>query len=101
MNERDWCHRTVRVERSAWHRALKLADLAFEDEKFSYVAMTRARPSHQAGARIVRRPIRAGGHVHLDLCSQAGLTRTTVARSARTLYKAARDAEWGDAWPPP
>lgn len=100
MSESDWCHRAVRVERSALHRALKLGDLSFEDEKFSYVVITRDPPQRRAAARIVRRPIRAGGHVHLDLCTVDGLSRTTIGRADRTLYKPARDAEWGDLWPP-
>ncbi|MBI1209952.1 MAG: methyltransferase type 11 [Alphaproteobacteria bacterium] len=101
MTRDDWCHRAVRVERSALHRKLKEAQLAFEDEKFSYIMMTREAPRRNAEGRIVRRPIRAGGHVHLDLCTADGLSRRTVPRSDRANYKAARDADWGDRWPKP
>jgi ribosomal protein RSM22 (predicted rRNA methylase) len=101
MTRNDWCHRSVRVERSALHRRLKDAQLAFEDEKLSYVILTRAPPRRLSFGRIVRRPIRAGGHVHLDLCSAHGIDRTTVTRADRKLYKAARDADWGDLWPKP
>lgn len=99
MTTADWCHRSVRVERSALHRRLKGADLAWEDEKFAYVALTRRPPRRIAFGRIVRKPIRAGGHVHLDLCTANGLERTTVTRSDRAAYKAARDIDWGDTWP--
>jgi ribosomal protein RSM22 (predicted rRNA methylase) len=100
MSRRDWCHRPVRVSRAARHRAAKQAPLAHEDEKFSYVILTREIPGHIAEARIVRRPIRNAGHVHLDLCDARGLTRATVARSAGALYRRARDAAWGECWPP-
>ncbi len=100
MTSSDWCHRAVRVERGALHRKLKAAQLGFEDEKFCYVVMTRPEPMRIAASRIVRRPIRAGGHVHLDLCSQTGLARTTVTRADRPAYRAARDADWGETWPP-
>ena len=100
MTPSDWCHRAVRVERSPLHRKLKDAALGFEDEKFSYVVITRRAPTRLAPSRIVRRPIRAGGHVHLDLCSENGLTRSTITRADRSPYKAARDADWGDLWPP-
>jgi ribosomal protein RSM22 (predicted rRNA methylase) len=99
MSANDWCHRPVRVARNAAHRAAKQAALAFEDEKFSYVVLTRA-PVTSPGARIVRKPMRGSGHVHLDTCTPAGLERVTVARSDRDHYRAARDASWGGVWPP-
>ena len=39
----DWCHFTQRLPRSRAHKQIKEADVPFEDEKFSYVALTRAR----------------------------------------------------------
>ena len=38
----DWCHFTQRLPRSRAHKALKDAELPFEDEKFAYVALARA-----------------------------------------------------------
>jgi len=99
MSADDWCHRPIRVARSAAHRSAKDAALAYEDEKFSYVVLTRD-PIANGPARIVRKPMHGTGHVHLDVCTPAGLDRVTVARSDRTLYRAARDASWGGVWPP-
>jgi ribosomal protein RSM22 (predicted rRNA methylase) len=49
----------------------------------------------------VRRPQIRKGQVLLDLCETGGqLGRTTVTKRHGDLYKAARDADWGDAWPP-
>ncbi|NUO42065.1 MAG: rRNA methyltransferase [Streptomyces sp.] len=96
----DWCHFSARVSRSSLHRKVKGGSLAYEDEKFSYVAATRF-PVTPAPARIVRRPQIRKGQVLLDLCeTDERLTRTTVTKRHGDLYKAARDAEWGDAWPP-
>jgi ribosomal protein RSM22 (predicted rRNA methylase) len=100
MSRRDWCHRPVRVARTALHRGAKHAQLGFEDEKFSFVVLTRDPPARAAKARIVRKPMRNAGHVHLDLCNADGLERATVTRSDRETYRQARDAEWGGAWPP-
>ncbi|MFJ9705686.1 small ribosomal subunit Rsm22 family protein [Streptomyces sp. NPDC101234] len=96
----DWCHFSARVSRSSLHRQVKGGSLPYEDEKFSYVAATRF-PVAPAPARVVRRPQIRKGQVLLDLC-EAGeqLRRTTVTKRHGDLYKAARDADWGDAWPP-
>ncbi|ALO93474.1 rRNA methyltransferase [Streptomyces hygroscopicus subsp. limoneus] len=96
----DWCHFSARVGRSSLHRQVKGGSLAYEDEKFSYVAATRL-PAQPAPARVVRRPQLRKGQVLLDLCeSEERLRRTTVTKRHGDLYKAARDADWGDAWPP-
>lgn len=99
----DWCHFSARVSRSSLHRQIKGGSLAYEDEKFSYVAATRFRPA-PAPSRVVRRPQIRKGQVLLDLCEgpdAAGpaLRRTTVTKRHGDLYKAARDAGWGDPWP--
>ncbi|MGW3207914.1 small ribosomal subunit Rsm22 family protein [Streptomyces sp. NPDC001135] len=97
---RDWCHFSARVSRSSLHRQVKGGTLPYEDEKFSYVVATRL-PAGPAPARVIRRPQIRKGQVLLDLCeADDQLRRTTVTKRHGTLYKAARDAEWGDAWPP-
>lgn len=94
----DWCHFSVRVERSAEHRRLKGASLGYEDEKFSYLAFSK-QPAPHATARIVRHPNIHGGHIQLTLCTPEGLQSSTVTRSNKPLFRAARKAKWGDAWP--
>ncbi|WP_282702219.1 small ribosomal subunit Rsm22 family protein [Streptomyces sp. CC219B] len=96
----DWCHFSARVSRSSLHRQVKGGSLAYEDEKFAYVAATRL-PVDPAPSRVVRKPQIRKGQVLLDLCeTDPALTRTTVTKRHGDLYKAARDADWGDAWPP-
>ncbi|MDX5570944.1 small ribosomal subunit Rsm22 family protein, partial [Streptomyces sp. ID05-04B] len=52
-------------------------------------------------SRVVRRPQIRKGQVLLDLCeTEERLSRTTVTKRHGELYKAARDADWGDVWPP-
>ncbi|MFF8956839.1 small ribosomal subunit Rsm22 family protein [Streptomyces sp. NPDC014894] len=97
----DWCHFSARVSRSSLHRQVKGGSLPYEDEKFSYVVATRF-PVAPVAERITRRPQIRKGLVLLDLCEpDETLTRRTVTKRQGALYKAARDAEWGDAWPPP
>nr|WSX52126.1 small ribosomal subunit Rsm22 family protein [Streptomyces sp. NBC_00974] len=100
----DWCHFSTRVSRSSLHRQVKGGSLAYEDEKFSYVAATRF-PVEPAASRITRRPQIRKGLVLLDLCGPQdgdapGLTRATVTKRHGDLYKAARNADWGQEWPP-
>ncbi|MFD3804650.1 small ribosomal subunit Rsm22 family protein [Streptomyces sp. NPDC058611] len=100
----DWCHFSARVSRSSLHRKVKGGSLAYEDEKFSYVAATRF-PVEPAAFRITRRPQIRKGLVLLELCGPQdgdapGLTRATVTKRHGDLYKAARDVDWGREWPP-
>ncbi|WP_405909015.1 small ribosomal subunit Rsm22 family protein [Streptomyces sp. NBC_00828] len=97
----DWCHFSARVSRSSLHRQVKGGSLPYEDEKFSYVAATRFPPA-PAPARVVRKPQIRKGQVLLELCEpDESLRRETVTKRHGLLYRAARDAAWGDAWPPP
>ncbi|MFB7917652.1 small ribosomal subunit Rsm22 family protein [Streptomyces sp. NPDC056061] len=96
----DWCHFSARVSRSSLHRQVKGGSLPYEDEKFSYVVGTRF-PVRPARERITRKPQIRKGQVLLDLCTRdEGLRRSTVTKRHGELYRAARDAAWGDAWPP-
>ncbi|MFH8937592.1 small ribosomal subunit Rsm22 family protein [Streptomyces griseosporeus] len=95
----DWCHFSARVSRSSLHRQVKGGSLPYEDEKFAYVAATRF-PATPAPSRIIRKPQIRKGQVLLDLCEpEERLDRVTVTKRHGDLYKAARDAEWGDGWP--
>ena len=93
----DWCHFAQRVERTALHRALKGGELGYEDEKFAYVVLSR-QPLPTAQSRIVRHPAIRKGHVELQLCTPTGLQRVTAGKSKKDRYRAARKAEWGDAF---
>lgn len=96
----DWCHFSARVSRSSLHRQVKGGSLPYEDEKFSYVAAARF-PVSPAPSRVVRRPQIRKGQVLLDLCgAEERLSRTTVTKKHGDLYREARDADWGDTWPP-
>jgi ribosomal protein RSM22 (predicted rRNA methylase) len=78
----------------------KQADLGFEDEKFSYAAISRA-PTGRAEARVIRRPQVRPGHVVLALCTRDGLETVTVGRSDRERFKRARKTAWGDSFAAP
>jgi ribosomal protein RSM22 (predicted rRNA methylase) len=100
VGTRDWCHFSARIERTSLHRRLKRGTLGHEDEKFSYVAFGRDAVNLPPG-RVVRHPVQSPGLVRLQLCVDGkALREEVVARSNKDTYKAARRADWGDAWPP-
>lgn len=92
----DWCHFAVRLPRGEAHRAVKGVSRGFEDEKLSYVALSRF-PASRPGARIIRPPLVRSGHVHLDICETGGLAHRIVARRDKEAFRAARKVGWGDA----
>jgi ribosomal protein RSM22 (predicted rRNA methylase) len=92
----DWCHFAQRLPRSRAHRQLKGAELAFEDEKFAYVALTRA-PVARHPARVLAQPDVGKVAVTAKLCTPGGLVVAKVSRRARADYARARRWRWGDA----
>lgn len=94
----DWCHFAARLERTAEHRRIKGGSLGYEDEKFCYLSATRL-PVERTG-RIVRHPMIHSGYVQLQVCATDKLRQTTVTKSHKETYRAARKSAWGDRWPP-
>lgn len=92
----DWCHFTQRLQRSRAHKQVKGADLPYEDEKFAYVALTRARPEKRP-ARVLAQPEISKVEISAKLCTPDGLAWTRVPRRAKADYARARRWRWGDA----
>lgn len=92
----DWCHFTQRLPRSRAHKQLKSAELPYEDEKFTYVALTRA-PVAQRPARVLAQPVVSKVEVTAKLCAAEGLVIARVPRRAKADYAAARRWRWGNA----
>jgi len=92
----DWCHFTQRLPRSQAHKQIKGAELPFEDEKFAYVALARAR-SVQHSSRVLAQPVVTKIEVTAKLCTADGLVIAKVPRRAKAEYARARRWRWGDA----
>lgn len=99
LKQNDWCHFSTRLERTKLHRLLKEGTLGFEDEKFSYLIVTKPKLNKPDFSRIIRHPFKGSGHVKLDLCTNEGnAEQRTISRKDKDLYRLSRDAEWGDSW---
>ena len=92
----DWCHFTQRLPRSQAHKQIKAAELPYEDEKFAYVALTRASVTAHPD-RVLRQPDVTKVAVSARLCTPQGLVMAEVPRRAKAEYARARRWRWGDA----
>jgi ribosomal protein RSM22 (predicted rRNA methylase) len=93
----DWCHFSQRLQRSRAHMQVKGAEVPFEDERFSYVALTRAPVEGRRPSRVLAQPAIAKVEITAKLCTPEGLSFTKVPRRAKADYAAARRWRWGDA----
>ncbi len=76
--------------------ALKSAEVPFEDEKFSYVALSRT-PVADRPARILAQPDITKIAVTAKLCAPAGLTYAKAPKREKALYQRFKKLDWGDA----
>jgi ribosomal protein RSM22 (predicted rRNA methylase) len=92
----DWCHFAQRLQRSRAHKQVKGAEVPFEDEKFAYVALTRA-PVAQRPSRVLAQPVVGKVEVTAKLCRPNGVEIARVPRRDKAAYAQARRWRWGDA----
>lgn len=96
LEEGDWCHFTARVARGKLHKLLKEGDVPYEDEKFSYLFLTKEETG-RASARILRHPVIEKGQVTLELCGREENRKVTLRKKEGELFRAAKKAKCGDA----
>jgi ribosomal protein RSM22 (predicted rRNA methylase) len=95
-NQNDWCHFSQRVARSRLHRQAKNAEMGWEDEKYSYLAVSR-NAGEKVGARVLATPRGRSGLVTLKLCNEdGGTTERVVSKREGEVFKKARRVDWGD-----
>ena len=92
----DWCSFYVRVARSGIHRQAKNGTLGYEDEKFSYIAVSREPAFENGQARILRHPQIGQGHVKVKVCTQNGIQEKTFTKKDKEVYKKVRKLDAGE-----
>ena len=90
----DWCHFLTRVERSRLHKLLKEGDAPYEDEKYSYIAISKE-PIKNEGNRILRHPHIYKGMVEVEACYKDGIKREQI-RKNHPLYKVIKKLDSND-----
>jgi ribosomal protein RSM22 (predicted rRNA methylase) len=95
QNTPEWCHFGVRLQRSTEHRLAKEGVLGFEDEKFSYVILSK-QPLETSFSRLLKDPIRRKGHTLITLCTKNGIEQKTITKKDKEFYKKVNKLKWGD-----
>ncbi|HJS45137.1 MAG TPA: small ribosomal subunit Rsm22 family protein [Rhizomicrobium sp.] len=92
--QKDWCHFSQRLPRSRDHMLLKDARVPFEDERYSYVVVTRERVA--SGARVLAPPLETKPGMTFKLCDDKGVRAQFVAVRDKDEYRRVRKRGWGD-----
>ncbi len=95
MEKGDWCHFPQRVERTFYHRYVKKGSLPFEDEKFSYVVISKEK-FEPCKARILNSPMKRSGHTIFRLCKEEGIVEETISKKMGEKYLIAKKKKAGD-----
>ena len=85
----------MRVDRRRIHKLIKEADVPYEDEKFSYIAIVRDGMTSD-GMRVLRHPDIRKGNIGLRVCDSQGIKNITITKKAGELFKKARKSSAGD-----
>lgn len=90
-----WCHFAVRTARSKLHKILKGGEAGFEDEKFSYIILSRIL-SETEPYRLIGHP--SGSKLReMQVCGPKGAETLQVSKS-HPLHKKSKKLEWGDSF---
>ena len=94
----DWCHFSQRLPRSRDHMMVKAANVPFEDEKFSYLAVAR---DHIViapyNARVLAPPKKDKTGIAMKVCADGEISQRKIPRRDRKAFAQHRDVRWGDA----
>ena len=91
----DWCHFVVRLERSRIQKHLKKGVLGYEDEKYSYLLMSKS-PIHSPGKRIISRPDITKYSVSFDICSEKNGHTVVKKRENKNKFQIMKKSVRGD-----
>jgi len=97
MEGSNWCHFSERLPRTPWHRMLKEAEKGYEDEKYSYLIVSK-KPFEkcQRKKRILRIPNKKRGHILFELCTEEGIQKKIISKKDKENYKLSKKLKWGD-----
>lgn len=92
----DWCASSVRVQRTKIHKYLKDAEIGYEDEKFSYVAIAKERIDYHKVKRILRHPKIENGRILVKTCCLGEIKEEIITKKNKEEYKMIKKKNVGD-----
>jgi ribosomal protein RSM22 (predicted rRNA methylase) len=95
MPKNDWCHFFVRLDRSKYHKYLKKGTLSYEDEKFSYLIVTK-KDSKNYQSRVLRNSKKIDSNLQLTLCEDGEIKKDIIDTKDIKKYKISKKIKWGD-----
>ncbi|MEE8439817.1 MAG: small ribosomal subunit Rsm22 family protein [Micropepsaceae bacterium] len=95
----DWCHFGQRLARTRDHMRAKGARLPFEDEKFSYLALTRGASLERVQAPIINRPRAEKFGMRFRLCDEKEISHRLILKRDKPSYRAVAHKKWGETLP--
>jgi ribosomal protein RSM22 (predicted rRNA methylase) len=95
----DWCHFSQRLPRSRDHMIVKAAQVPFEDEKFSYLAVARDHVAiERYEARVLAPPMKDKTGIAMKVCANGEIAQRKIPSRDRAAFSNARDLRWGDSF---
>ena len=95
ISKNDWCAFSCRIARTKVHKLLKEGEAPYEDEKFSYIAVSKMKTDKKD--RILRHPKIENGRITLKLCTTEGdIEKTTITKKEKEKFKIAKKLNNGD-----
>ncbi len=92
----DWCHFSVRIQRSPIHRQIKGGELNYEDEKFCYLIVSKE-PFTAPYERVVGKSDYRSKMATIPLCTTRGFEKKIFTKAKTPNFPEVRKARWGDA----
>ena len=90
----DWCHFSQRLPRSRDHMIVKAANVPFEDEKFSYLAVARDHVAMERyEARVLAPPKKDKTGIAMKVCANGEISQRKIPEpGSRGFFQGARSA---------
>lgn len=95
LPKEDWCHFLCRVERTKLQKSVKEADVPFEDEKFTYLAVTKQK-FEKTKCRVIRHPVITSNWIEVKVCQNGNVEKLVFTKKEKEKYKMAKKLKVGD-----